>query len=78
MAPSSALPARRYPIGTQTFSVLRERGDIYVDKTVYIHRMAHGGGKYFFLSGPRRFGKSLLVSTLRAYFESGIESPPAG
>ena len=73
MPPVSALPARRYPIGTQTFSVLRERGDIYVDKTAYIYRLAHGNGKYFFLSRPRRFGKSLLVSTLRAYFEGRKE-----
>ena len=73
MTPSSALPTRRYPIGTQTFSVLRERGDIYVDKTAYIYRLAHGNTRYFFLSRPRRFGKSLLVSTLRSYFEGRKE-----
>ena len=73
MTPSFALPARRYPIGTQTFSVLRERGDIYVDKTAYIYRLAHGNTRYFFLSRPRRFGKSLLVSTLRTYFEGRKE-----
>ena len=67
------IPTRRYPIGTQTFSLLRERGDIYVDKTAYIHRMAHGNTRYFFLSRPRRFGKSLLVSTLRSYFEGRKE-----
>ena len=70
---SSAIPTRRYPIGTQTFSVLRERGDIYVDKTAYIYRLAHGNTRYFFLSRPRRFGKSLLVSTMRAYFEGKKE-----
>ena len=70
--PSGSQP-RRYPIGTQTFSLLREHGDIYVDKTAYVYRMAHGNGKYFFLSRPRRFGKSLLVSTLRSYFEGKKE-----
>ena len=73
MTPSFALPARRYPIGTQTFSILRERGDIYVDKTAYVYRLAHSPARYFFLSRPRRFGKSLLVSTLRAYFEGRKE-----
>ena len=73
MTPSTAIPTRRYPIGTQTFSLLRERGDIYVDKTAYIHRMAHGNSRYFFLGRPRRFGKSLLVSTMRAYFEGRKE-----
>ena len=70
---ASCIPPRRYPIGTQTFSLLREHGDIYVDKTAYVYRMAHGNGKYFFLSRPRRFGKSLLVSTLRSYFEGRKE-----
>ena len=73
MTPSAYIPQRRYPIGTQTFSVLRERGDIYVDKTAYIYRLAHGNTRYFFLSRPRRFGKSLLVSTLRSYFEGRKE-----
>ena len=74
MTPSAtSATTRRYPIGTQTFSVLRERGDIYVDKTEYVYRMAHGNAKYLFLSRPRRFGKSLLVSTLRAYFEGRKE-----
>ena len=63
---------RRYPIGTQTFSKLRERGYVYVDKTDLIYRLAHIG-TYAFLSRPRRFGKSLLVSTLRAYFEGRKE-----
>ena len=63
---------RRYPIGTQTFSKLRENGCVYVDKTDLIYRLAHIG-TYAFLSRPRRFGKSLLVSTLRAYFEGRRE-----
>ena len=74
MTPSAtSATTRRYPIGTQTFSVLRERGDIYVDKTAYIYRLAHENTRYFFLSRPRRFGKSLLVSTLRSYFEGRKE-----
>lgn len=59
----------RYPIGLQTFSELRERGYLYIDKTEYIWRMTHSEYKYVFLSRPRRFGKSLLTSTLKCYFE---------
>ena len=73
MTPSTAIPTRRYPIGRQYFPDIRKEELLYVDKTAYIHRMAHGGGKYFFLSRPRRFGKSLLVSTMRAYFEGRKE-----
>ena len=58
-----------YPIGIQTFSELREKNYVYIDKTEYVYRMTHSAGKYMFLSRPRRFGKSLLVSTLCAYFE---------
>ena len=58
-----------YPIGIQTFSDLREENYLYIDKTEYVYRMTHSAGKYMFLSRPRRFGKSLLVSTLHAYFE---------
>ena len=58
-----------YPIGIQTFSELREKNYLYIDKTEYVYRMTHSAGKYMFLSRPRRFGKSLLVSTLCAYFE---------
>ena len=60
---------RRYPIGVQTFSKMRENDDVYVDKTAYIHRLAHESGSTFFLSRPRRFGKSLLLSTMQVYFE---------
>ncbi|MDO4806269.1 MAG: AAA family ATPase, partial [Coriobacteriales bacterium] len=60
--------ARKLPIGIQSFSDVRGDGYVYVDKTEYIYRMANEGKPYF-LSRPRRFGKSLLVSTLRAYFE---------
>ena len=60
---------RIYPIGIQTFSEIREGGYVYVDKTAHVYRMTRPGMKYVFLSRPRRFGKSLLTSTLRAYFE---------
>ena len=59
---------RLYPVGIQTFEDIATRNLLYIDKTEYIYRMTHGGGKYFFLSRPRRFGKSLLVSTLDSYF----------
>lgn len=58
----------RYPIGIQTFSNIIEEGYAYVDKTGYIKSLL-GHGKYIFLSRPRRFGKSLFVSTLEAYFD---------
>ena len=60
---------KRYPIGIQTFSEIRRGDYVYVDKTAYVYRMTHSDAKYMFLSRPRRFGKSLLVSTLHAYFE---------
>ena len=59
----------KLPIGVQTFSDIREGGYYYVDKTPDIHRLTEEG-KYFFLSRPRRFGKSLLLDTLRCLFES--------
>lgn len=59
---------RRYPVGIQTFKTIKRDGYIYIDKTEYIYRLAHENGKYFFLSRPRRFGKSLLTSTLESYF----------
>ena len=59
--------SRLYPIGIQSFERIREDGYVYVDKTSLVYRLATTG-KYYFLSRPRRFGKSLLVSTLEAYF----------
>ena len=56
-----------YPIGIQTFSDIRRDGYVYVDKTAQVYKLA-STGKYYFLSRPRRFGKSLLVSTMEAYF----------
>ena len=58
-----------YPIGIQTFERIRKEDMLYIDKTAYIYHMTHTDGKYFFLSRPRRFGKSLLVSTFQSYFE---------
>ena len=60
---------RRYPIGIQTFQNIIEGDYIYVDKTKYIADFIRKGMKFVFLSRPRRFGKSLLASTLHAYYE---------
>lgn len=62
-----------YPLGIQTFEQICKEDKLYVDKTEYIYRMSHTSGKYFFLSRPRRFGKSLLVSTMQSYFEGKKE-----
>ncbi|MBR3225988.1 MAG: AAA family ATPase [Atopobiaceae bacterium] len=59
---------RKLPIGIQSFEKIRCDGFVYVDKTAWVHGLARAGVPVF-LSRPRRFGKSLLVSTLRAYFE---------
>ena len=64
---------RLYPIGQQDFPNLRKKGSIYIDKTEYVYRMTHSQSEYMFLSRPRRFGKSLLISTLHAYFEGRKE-----
>lgn len=61
-----------YPIGIQSLEEIRNGGYVYVDKTALIHKMT-STGKYYFLSRPRRFGKSLLVSTMEAYFSGRQE-----
>jgi len=61
-----------YPIGIQSFEEIRSGGYVYVDKTALIYRLT-STGKYYFLSRPRRFGKSLLVSTMEAYFSGRKE-----
>ena len=61
-----------YPIGIQSFEVIRRDGYFYVDKTSLVYRLVTSG-KYYFLSRPRRFGKSLLISTLEAYFRGQKE-----
>ena len=63
---------RRLPISTQDFEQLRNDGDLYVDKTQYIEKLFLLG-RIFFLSRPHRFGKSLFLSTLKAYFEGQKE-----
>ena len=63
---------RRLPISTQSFKQLRNDGDLYVDKTQYIEKL-FSLGRIFFLSRPHRFGKSLFLSTLKAYFEGQKE-----
>ena len=63
----SGSTSRRYPVGIQTFSRIIEEGYVYVDKTDLVWKIAHAS-PYVFLSRPRRFGKSLLSSTLHAYF----------
>lgn len=62
----------KYPVGIQDFGKLREMGFVYVDKTKYI-RMLLESQAYYFLSRPRRFGKSLFLTTLQAYFEGRRE-----
>ena len=62
-----------YPVGIQTFERIRKENMLYIDKTEYVYRMTHSGGCYFFLSRPRRFGKSLLVSTFESYFSGKKE-----
>lgn len=58
---------RIFPIGVQDFESLREDGYFYIDKTALVYQLAKTG-RYYFLSRPRRFGKSLLISTMEAYF----------
>ena len=63
---------RKYPIGLQSFQAIREGGFLYIDKTEMIHRLVTSG-KYYFLSRPRRFGKSLLVDTVEELFNGSRE-----
>ena len=62
-----------YPVGVQTFEKIRSGNYLYIDKTAQVYRMTHSASGYMFLSRPRRFGKSLLVSTLQSYFEGRKE-----
>lgn len=59
----------KYPIGQQDFKTLIKRGCVYVDKTPFIKKIIDEGGQYFFLARPRRFGKSLFLSSLQYFFE---------
>lgn len=70
---AQVMTVKKLPIGIQTFSAIREDDYVYIDKTPLIHQMVNSAGR-FFLSRPRRFGKSLLVDTLKALFEGN--QPP--
>jgi hypothetical protein len=59
---------QKYPIGIQNFEKLREGDFLYIDKTAYLHNLVNSAG-YYFLSRPRRFGKSLFVNTIEALFQ---------
>ncbi len=63
---------KRFPIGLQDFAQIRRNGYYYVDKTALVYELVQSG-RFFFLSRPRRFGKSLLISTLKCYFEGRKE-----
>ncbi len=63
---------KRFPIGVQDFAQIRNNGYFYVDKTDLVYKLTHTS-QYYFLSRPRRFGKSLLISTLQYYFEGRKE-----
>lgn len=65
--PDRSQEPMKYPIGVQSFVEMRTGNWLYVDKTMYVHDLI-SNGKYYFLSRPRRFGKSLLMSTIEAYF----------
>lgn len=65
-------PIRKLPLGVQDFEILRKKGYLYVDKTDQAYHLIQTGRAYF-LSRPRRFGKSLLLSTFKAYFEGKKE-----
>ena len=62
-----------YPVGQQSFEVLRKRGCLYVDKTQYVDKLLNYGSQYFFLSRPRRFGKSLFLSMMKCLFQGKRE-----
>ena len=72
MSPEQNYIGMKYPIGVQNFESLRRDGYLYIDKTELIYKLV-SEGRYYFLSRPRRFGKSLLISTLEAYFQGKKE-----
>ena len=69
----SDIPKRSYAVGVQDFTWIRERRAPYIDKTGYVYKLVSSNATNFFLSRPRRFGKSLLVDVLRCYFEGRKE-----
>src|SRR5690606_17940215 len=64
---------KRLPVGEQSFEKLILNKSVYVDKTAFIQQLISTGGGYYFLSRPRRFGKSLFLSTIQAFFEGKKE-----
>ena len=68
----NSLDMVKYPVSESSFSEIRKGGYAYVDKTQYVHQLAESG-KFFFLSRPRRFGKSMLISTMENYFRGNRE-----
>ena len=68
MQKTNTTDMKQYPIGIQNFEKLRRGGYYYVDKTQLVYKLI-SEGSYYFLSRPRRFGKSLLISTIQAFFE---------
>ncbi|MDE6511919.1 MAG: AAA family ATPase, partial [Muribaculaceae bacterium] len=65
--------SRRYPIGQQNFRELRRQGALYVDKTRYLEKIVNNNSRYWFLARPRRFGKSLFLSTLEYFYKGERE-----
>ncbi|MEE3448900.1 MAG: AAA family ATPase, partial [Bacteroidales bacterium] len=63
----------KYPLGIQSFEKLRKNGCVYIDKTDYVYKLAYSGTTAYFLARPRRFGKSLLCTTLCNFFEGKKE-----
>lgn len=61
---------QNYLLGQQDFAEIRSSGKVYIDKTAYVYQMTHSN-KFYFLSRPRRFGKTLLLSTLPTISQSG-------
>ena len=72
MKSDNGIARRKFPIGVQSFEDIRRENAIYVDKTAFVYRLV-SEGKYYFLARPRRFGKSLFISTLEAYFKGRRE-----
>lgn len=64
---------KKLPLGLSTFSNIIKKNYLYIDKTEQIYRLLSTGEQYFFLSRPRRFGKSLLLSTLKSLFQGEKE-----
>ena len=65
--------SRIYPIGQQNFRELRKQGALYVDKTSYLEKIVNNRTQYWFLARPRRFGKSLFLSTLEYFYKGERE-----